>query len=195
MRTNDTKIAALCQQVEQAVGQPMKTPKDFDLLSERIYGRLGDLLSRNTLRRIWGTMDDGVQPRTSTLDILARYVGYRSWDEFTTQAADPQNGVQSNFVMSRHIDVAAQLHRGDRLRLTWAPGRVCDVEYGGSLHFRVVASERTRLKPGDTFLCSLIIDSEPLFLDLVQQAAHPDQPPMPYVCGRIAGVHFEILKS
>lgn len=180
---------ALCSGVEQAVGRQLRTPKDFDWLSERIYARSGELLSRNTLRRIWGNMQDGTQPRSSTLSILARFLGYADFDAFGRQSLS--EGIDaSSPVMNRRLAVGAGLVRGDRLRLTWLPDRVCDVVYNGSLHFSVIDSKNTRLKEGDTFLCGLIIEGEPLYIDEWQ---HGDMPSVAYVCGKKSGVRFERL--
>jgi hypothetical protein len=43
---------------------------------------------------------------------------------------------------------------------------------------------------GDTFLCGLIIEGEPLYLDELQ---HNNEPPVAYVCGKKGGVRFEKL--
>lgn len=58
MEVTREEINALCQAVEQAMGRRLQTPKDFDLLSERVYARTGEMVSRNTLRRIWGKLDE-----------------------------------------------------------------------------------------------------------------------------------------
>lgn len=182
-------MRALCGEVEVAVGRKLRTPKDFDWLSERIFNRLGELLSRNTLRRIWGNMQDGTQPRSSTLSVLARFLGYADLDAFGQQSL--LEGIDaSSPVMNRRLAVGAGLMRGDRLRLTWLPNRMCDVEYNGSLHFSVIASKNTRLRKGDTFLCGLIIEGEPLFIDEWQ---HGNMPSVAYVCGKKSGVRFERL--
>jgi len=93
-------------------------------------------------------------------------------------------------VLSRRLNVANTLRRGDKVRLTWQPDRICDIEYLGELEFRVVLSENTRLKAGDTFECNLIIEGEPLYLDNLRQGSHQ---PIAYVCGKKSGVLFEIL--
>ena len=204
---NDELIRRLCSQLETAVGRKLRTPKDFKQLCEMVEARTGEQLSYNTMRRAWGIVGGDIQPRRSTLSILSRFLGYHDWDGFVAanskvageEEADKENDLSlrkdddkeaSTPLVVRHIDVPTELHIGDRLRLTWQPGRVCDVEYDGSLHFRVLASQRTRLQPGDTFLCSLIVDGEPLYLGVMQK---PNQPPMTYVCGKISGVRFERL--
>ncbi|MBR2291107.1 MAG: hypothetical protein IJ868_02195 [Prevotella sp.] len=81
-----------------------------------------------------------------------------------------------------------ELATGDELTLSWQPGRLCRVRYLGDLSFKVVASVATRLQPGDSFQCSVIIEGEPLFLTNLQQ---PGRPATNYVCGRNGGIRFE----
>jgi hypothetical protein len=184
-------INVLCSAIEQAIGRRLQTPKDFDLLSERIFARVGEMVSRNTLRRIWGKMDEERMPHRSTLSILARFIGYADFEVFMNNAvADDNGGTPSTPFMGRRLSVLDGLTRGDRLRLTWHPGRVCDVEYNGSQHFRVIHSEKTRLQVGDTFLCGIIIEGEPLYLDQLQ---HGNSPSTTYICGKMGGVRFEHL--
>jgi hypothetical protein len=180
----------LCQDIETALSHKVQTPKDFEQLRERIYARLHILMSRTTLMRLWGYIDDSVKPSKNTLNTLAQFLGYKDYDEYLRQSAlSPDQ--QSSPVMSRRLSVAPTLAPGDRLCLTWLPDRVCDVEYLGNLAFRVLAAQNTRLHSGDTFQCSLIIEGEPLYLDnLVQGGAQPTA----YVCGKKAGVRFEYIK-
>ncbi len=169
----------------------MRTPKDFDLLSSRIYARLHIQISTTTLKRLWGYLSSDSQPREGTLSILSRFLGYQGWEDYCLQAGRTKEQ-QSQMVMSRHLSVAESLQKGDRLRLTWLPDRTCDILYEGSLSFRVTDSSNTRLQTGDTFHCSLIIEGEPLYLDNLQQQ---EQPPVVYVCGKKSGVYYELLPS
>lgn len=186
-------IAKLRQSIEEAMGRALLAPKDFDLLSERIFARVGEMVSRNTLKRIWGIMDEGRKPRLSTLSILARFVGYADFSAFVNNASKPDDVEDSSTpFMGRRLSIIDGLTPGDHLRLTWQPGRVCDVVYNGSLHFRVTHSENTRLKEGDTFLCGIIIEGQPLYLDQLQQGKNP---PTAYICGKSGGVQFEHLRD
>ncbi|MBR5728954.1 MAG: hypothetical protein IKX61_01925 [Prevotella sp.] len=60
----------------------MKTPKDFEFLSECIFEKFHEKISPTTLKRIWGYLSESTTPRTSTLDILSKFVGYANWKEF-----------------------------------------------------------------------------------------------------------------
>ena len=179
----------LCKEIETALHQQIKTPKDFDFLKEKIYARLHILVSSTTLKRIWGYLDEDVTPRENTLDILAQFLGYSGWDEYKRNANQPKE-TQSSPVMNRKLSIKEDLALGESIRLTWQPDRICDIEYMGNLTFKVVASENTRLKPGDTFQCSLIIEGEPLYIDNLKQGDHQ---PTAYVCGKRSGVYFEFL--
>jgi len=173
--------------IETALKKKLQTPKDFEFLRERIYARLHILVSRTTLMRLWGYVDEDVKPRKATLDILSHFLGYEDWDAYCQNSRLPKEQ-QSAPVMSRRLSVANELVSGDRLQLTWQPDRTCDVKYLGDQRFVVTASENTRLREGDTFECSLIIEGEPLYLDNLKQG---EQPAIAYVCGKKTGVFFE----
>lgn len=177
-------LRKLCQSVETTFGVALSTPKQFEVLADSIYEHTGILLSPTTLKRIWGYLNEPVVPRTSTLDVLARYCGWVSFEAFTTEDT-PE--IESGNVGSRFLRVDKNLRRGERVKLMWPPARVCLIEYCGGGNWRVVASEGTRLAPGDTFNCMLIVEGEPLYLDnLVHEGCRPGV----YVCGRRSGVKF-----
>jgi hypothetical protein len=182
----------LCIDIEQALGKELKTPKDFEMLHECIYDRLHIQISATTLKRVWQYLDDGVQSRQGTLDILARFIGYRSYEDYEVNASTYKNEAQSSPVMSRKLNVEEELESGDRVRITWHPDRICDVTYHGGLNFSVDDSRNTRIKEGNTFRCSLFIEGEPLYIDnLIQE----NRPPVAYVCGKKSGIRFERIAS
>ncbi|MBQ9667829.1 MAG: hypothetical protein IJV45_03655 [Prevotella sp.] len=79
-------IERLRQAVEAAAGREMRTPKDFDFLSECIFDKQHRQISATTLKRIWGYVNaNDAMPRKSTLDILAQFVGSEGWDDFVHQ--------------------------------------------------------------------------------------------------------------
>ena len=64
----------------------MMTPKDFDFLSESIFEEIHTRISPSTLKRIWGYLQNDNTPRSTSLNILANYVGYDDWDSFMASA-------------------------------------------------------------------------------------------------------------
>lgn len=75
-------LARLRELIEGVVERKMKTPKDFEFLSECIFEKFHEKISPTTLKRIWGYLSESTTPRTSTLDILSKFVGYDSWKDF-----------------------------------------------------------------------------------------------------------------
>ena len=59
----------------------MLTPKDFQWLEKRMFEDIHERVSASTLMRLWGYRSGGV-PRQTTLDVLARFVGYEDYVQF-----------------------------------------------------------------------------------------------------------------
>lgn len=78
-------IPILKAKIEARLGRNLCVPRDYDLLSESIQQATGEHVSATTLKRLLGYLKEGSQPRQSTLGIIARYVGYRSWQDFCEQ--------------------------------------------------------------------------------------------------------------
>lgn len=76
----------LCRAVERELHREMRTPQDFDYLSEQVMKRLSESVSTTTLMRLWGYRPS-VKTRYSTLDILSRFIGFEDYTQFL--AAQP----------------------------------------------------------------------------------------------------------
>ena len=72
----------LRQTIESATERTIRTPKDFDFLSEQIFHKLHQSISATTLKRIWGYVPSESLPRESTLDLLAQFAGHASWKDY-----------------------------------------------------------------------------------------------------------------
>ena len=79
---NEQILQQLRQCAEDTIGTKMRTPKDFESLSECIYQKTHQRVSSSTLKRLWGYLSSDTVPRQSTLDILAQFVGYADYDIF-----------------------------------------------------------------------------------------------------------------
>lgn len=184
------QLYQLLTAVEQSIGRKMATPRDFELLSESLARRLGEQLSVSTLKRLWGYVSNDFNPSRYTIDVLARFVGYNSWEKFVSGRAG--NVPPSDPIMAASLNVSESLTAGARLRLTWAPDRECVVRYLGNAEWTVEQSRNTRLQAGDEFKCGLIIAGEPLYLDDLRQQGRK---PTVYVCGQIGGVRYELIED
>jgi len=178
----------LKQEVERVVGHELREARDFEELSNRLLKGTRERLSPTTLKRLWGYLkNENVQTRPHTFDVLARFVGYRTYEDFCAQA-DQLDEVQSGIKAEEAISTEG-LKRGQRLVITWRPNRRMVVKHTGNCQFEIVEAKNTKLNVGDTFRCHLMIQHEPLYLD---QLIHEGMPPTTYVAGQRNGVTVEV---
>lgn len=178
-------IKNLCKEVESVAGRKMVTTGDFDWLSELIFLRIHEHLSPTTLKRLWGYLDEKVNPRRQTLNLLARFLGYKDISTFSDQYGLPQSDFLQKVRLS-HEDLKA----GDRLQLLWAPNRECVIKYLGEKRFVIEEALNTKLHAGDTFFCSLFLQHEPLYLD---RLIHDGGTLVGYVAGKKNGITWNLL--
>lgn len=180
--TDNNDILLLRQMVEDSVARKMKTPADFQFLTGIISERCKESLSVSTLKRVWGYVDGYDNTRYLTLSILARCVGFRDWEDFCKNHDHAED--TSNMVVGRAIN-PADLAVGDRLSISWAPDRRMLIEHLGDSSFKVLQSENSKLKAGDTFHCGYFIIGEPLYLD---NFVHGTNAPTLFVVGNKGGL-------
>ena len=182
-------ITQLRTLTETALGKSLKTPKDFSLLSERIYERLHQHISPTTLKRVWGYQQDEGPARPTTYNILAQFCGFANWESFVENA---QNGDSQSAIILNRFLTTENMEEGTKVQLCWAPNRACIIEYLGDHKFSVLSSQNAKLQPGDTFECDVFIEQEPLYVyNLIQDK---DKPAVCYYAGRKDGIRFEIIK-
>lgn len=184
----------LCREVERVTGRRMEASDDFVWLSGQISSRMQKAVSVNTLKRFWGYFEGGgknheVKPRTSTLDALAQFVGYRDY-KMLCRGCEVQDE-DSHRILSRHVNTRT-LVPGQLVVFHWLPDRRMKVEHQGKGCFIVVEVENSKLSVGDTFECPLIIENEPLFLG---NLIHEGHRPVAYVAGKIDGIRFELVEE
>jgi len=80
-------IDELKKVIESKIGRQIEGRGDCQFLSDKINEELNEILSYNTLRRVFG-LENGceIKPRISTLNILAQFVGYKSFLLFKKNA-------------------------------------------------------------------------------------------------------------
>ena len=76
MQKTSPEITELKKRIETSVKRKMKTPTDFIFLSGAVFERTRETMSPTTLKRLWGYIEGADQTRNSTLEILARFLGF-----------------------------------------------------------------------------------------------------------------------
>ena len=148
MDNNDTHLETLRRLVCEAAGCEARTPGDFYTLTAFVEGRTREPIGLTTVKRLWQYGGMSSVPRRGTLNLLARSIGYRNYDDFCEHHGD--NTPSSDPVLGQGVKVA-DLLPGEYLQLRWNPGREVVVEYLGNSTFRVVMSEGRRHLPGGIF--------------------------------------------
>lgn len=178
-------ISILLQQIEQVFGTTPNSPTQFEALAKSIFDTTHEPVSVSTLKRLWGYVPTDSDPRPTTLDILARYVGTLDWSTFTQRCSGTSQPTESNPITGAHLD-ASTLTIGRRVRVLWAPDRMCIFRCTGPSQFIVEESQNSKLSIGDTFTCHTFIPNQPLYLTNLMMAH--STAPVSYVCGRNNGV-------
>lgn len=178
----------LKKEVETLVGRTISSPKDFEFLSRQIEGYTHESISVSTLKRMWGYVASKCKPSRFNLDLLSRMVGYPSWEALV---GGVDEGKSSRFFVRSKL-IANALDIGNRVRLSWNPGRIVTLSYLGDDRFRVVGSLRSKLDEGDTFTCQQFVAGETAYFSNLR---HPNVPLCNYAAGQIDGIQWKILSG
>lgn len=190
IKTDIPQIALLKKAVEDAIDFPLSTHGDFLRLSAGIEFTLREHISESTIERLWGYSTRGYETVSMrTLNILARFIGYHSWNEFCS--LHNKNASESEMFSDEAIS-SDILRIGDRLRIGWAPDRICIIRYLGDNRFIAEETLNSTMQPGDTFSCIQIQKNIPLYLDNFQKSGSAEK--LRYIVGINSGLTLlEIL--
>lgn len=125
--------------LEERLGQQICSPSDCHALSIDIEKRTGQHLGVNTIKRMLGILGDEVEPRTSTLNLIAQYLGYANWNVLKLIADGEGN---SDFDSIPQI-ITCELKVGQHVILTYEPKRKVTLKYIGDGTFCVTESLRS----------------------------------------------------
>ena len=184
-KENNEAIKKLCERVEDLFKCKIASPSEFSWLSDEIT-KQGEHVSPSTLKRIWQYIPNTNTPRNSSLSALARLLGYNDFTHFVASLAEGDRD-SSATVLGKTLHPSKDLAINARLHVTWAPSRIIIIRHLGKGSFVVEYSQNSKLMPGNTFSCELMIEGEPLYLDNLVQAGRK---PTGYVCGKRNGIHY-----
>ncbi|MCR5779693.1 MAG: hypothetical protein K6G70_04015 [Bacteroidaceae bacterium] len=105
------KYEKLCRAIEEQLHREMHTPADFEYLSEQLQRQTGDSVSSTTLMRLWGYRPS-VTVRTSTLDILARFIGYEDYTHFNSACMEEDAQAEPAGIVEEVKEKPSRFHYG-----------------------------------------------------------------------------------
>ena len=95
MKTSkDHTIKQLVKQIEEEMkwGKSENwSGEEFDQLSEAILNSTGKSISVTTLKRVFGRVRQESAPSKTTLNILASFIGYENWNQFSETFKQDRN--------------------------------------------------------------------------------------------------------
>lgn len=154
----------IIEKIEERLGHSISTPADCEALSKDIEARTGEHLGVNTLKRMVGLLDSTVEPRQTTLNVLASYLGYSNWLVLNLITSNEGN---SEFDGGQRI-LPTQLQPGKKVQFTYDPDRDVTLVYEGGELFRVTDSHRSKLLPGDLVSVQQFVLGQPLVCSVLR---------------------------
>lgn len=183
MNVYKPEIAELLLFVEKKYAQSLRTSTDFDGFSLCLKKQMGEVVSTSTLKRLWGYVNDQHRPRTHTLDLLSRYIGYEHFGDFC-QWLKSSTVYNSSFFTARQV-LTKELHPGAELEIGWSPNRYLRLCYQGEALFEVTEAKQSKLQAGDRFEVMSFLMGQPLSLPYVLRDGVRTSP---FIAGRNGGL-------
>ncbi|MBQ8096445.1 MAG: hypothetical protein IJ551_02585 [Prevotella sp.] len=169
------------ERLAQQARHELRLPSDCDYLSLDIESRTGIHIGSTTLKRLLGFAGDEREPHQSTLDVLARYMGYDHWQQLTAIDQQGNSGFDSPDGELR----SASLQPGSTVAIAYLPDRMVTLQHLGDNRFRVSESRNSKLQSGDEVEIQNFILHHPLFVSNVWRAGKSIGQ---FTAGRISGL-------
>lgn len=138
-------INILIKVLESRCGHTLTSPQDIEWLARDFKSRANESISVNTLKRMLGFLPYSKRHYKSTYDIVARYLGYKDWNELEKL---PQFQ-SSDFSHNTDVLFTDDLNEDDQVSITYSPDRRIEFEYWGNHKFCVTSSENSKLEEDD----------------------------------------------
>ena len=177
---------SILEQLKRKSGHNLSTPADIEALALDIQSCTGERLGINTLKRLTGIISDERNPRLTTLQIIARYLGYSSWE----QAMEMEDSDNSAFDITPEELRSCNLTPGTKVKVEYLPNRRLVLDYKGDNWFEVLKSENSKLHSGDRAAITIMIQDYPLVAtDVVRDGNSLGS----FTAGKSQGIVFTLL--
>lgn len=158
-------LETLTQLLESTMKHSLCTAADCEFLAHDIESKTGEHVGVNTIKRMIGMLADERQPRETTLNVLAKYLGFTDW----ATLKEVERNSNSAFSAS-DVDInASELKVGSKIHFSYLPDRDVTIVYRGNSQFVVEQSVNSKLHADDVLMLSHIVDGYPLIVDEVQR--------------------------
>ena len=167
-------------------GCPLRVSADCEQLALDIASATNEHIGVNTLKRLLGFIADERSPRTSTLDVIARYLGYEHWDALRIYDEQTENSAFDD----RDEYLTCFFKPGQMVYVSYLPNRTVEMEYLGNSRFRVLSRENSKLMVGDELTVTHLVRNYPLMAtDVIRNGTNLGS----FTAGKAQGIDFELF--
>ena len=145
--------------LEKKSGNPLNSSSACERLALDIESQTGEKLGFTTLKRLLGFTSEQAEPRHSTLDILARYLGFKSYTELEDAL---NNKGDSDFDSNSETVYSSRLPAEAEIRLSYSPNRRLTLKHVEDDEFIVMESINGSLQKGDIILVKSFTSGLPM---------------------------------
>jgi hypothetical protein len=131
--------------IEEKLGKEIRYHSDLEYLCAKIEEETKQRIGLNTLKRLFGFINDIREPRLYTLDTIAIYLGYRNWDVYLSSLTQTGN---SHFNNLQEINIET-LELESVVEFGYEPDRIVRLQYEGNKIFIVIFSQNSKLSVND----------------------------------------------
>lgn len=174
-------LTSVIKMLSEKSGYSLRYSSDCERLAIDIEVVTGERLGNTTMKRMLGFTGEDTCPRLSSLDIIARYLGFTDYDHLLQHI---NNTGESDFVSVADID-AKSIHAGDIIKIEYSPNRHVDFTALGECRFCVSVSHNSKLRVGDVVEVRQFAKGFPLICSSVE---HGGTLLGSFVAGKIDGL-------
>lgn len=169
------------QLLEKRLGCAINRPADCEILANDIESITNDHVGVNTVKRLLGFKADEREPRLTTLDIFARYLGCKDWEELKDldSKSNSDFGDTPNFIKSENIDA------NGIVSFSYLPDRHVSIKKLHDDCFVVTESQNGKLRINDVISVSSFMLHYPL---LIAEVIRNDKNLGTLLLGKVSGL-------
>lgn len=145
--------------IQQFVPFDLSTSIGCTMMAHDMSSCLNASISPNTLKRAFGIIHSSSATSKYTLNLIARYVGYTSWENFINE--EPSKTSTFNNINILSLDTIAT---GQSVRFSYPPNRVVTMKCVEHQKFCVIQSLNSKLIEGDIVIAGQIIARHPFHI-------------------------------
>ena len=145
--------------IQQFVPFDLSTSIGCTMMAHDMSNCLNTPISANTLKRAFGIINTSSATSKYTLDLIARYVGYTSWENFLNDESSKSSTFNNLSILP--LDTISP---GQSVKFTYPPNRMVTMKSIDKQKFCVTQSLNSKLIEGDIIIANQIIVRHPFHI-------------------------------